>query len=486
MEKAIKYLILIPLFFFLTFSSFSQSRTSDSLRKALQNSRTPSGIINTYIAIARNCNEYDSAIYYVNKGIKYCSETQNTFGEATILCSMARISADFSELEDGLKWCNRAIKAGSKATNDTLLAKTYLVRGYIYFSMADNLNCGSDYHSALTYAERAGNKRLVGAAYNVLGLNFSNKKPPDTDKALEYYYKAEKIDREVKSMRDLGFVLLRIGWVHVNKGKYDLAKPYLEEALKIGDSLKIVEVQKWTLEAYASMYKNMKDYDKALVVFQKSLKISVENQDRPGLVNSMAYIADIYNKKGDFKQAMLYSDSAIKTCLKYKIFSALHHAYKGKSGIYEAMGDDKNALKFYKKATKLKDSIFKKENSENLNELEKKYETAKKEKELNTKSAELLVQKTENEKQQAQRNGFIIGTILLLILLLFIFRGYKQKKKAGELIALQKTEVEKQKQIIEEKQKEVMDSINYAKKIQTAHLPNEKYITKKMEELRKK
>jgi len=384
-----------------------------------------------------------------------------------------------------LKWCNRAIKACSKVSNDTLLAKTFITSGYIYFSMADYLNSGTDYHSALKYAEQAGNKKLIGATYNVLGLNFANKKPADTEKALEYYLKAEKIDREVKSMRDLGFVLLRIGWIHVNDGEYEKAKTYLEEALQIGENFHIVEVQKWTLEAYASMYKNMKDYDKALEVFLKSLSLSAGNDDMPGIVNSASYIADIYNKKGDTKKAMLYSDSAIKICQKYKIFSALHHAYKGKSSIYETMGDDKNALKYYKKATRLRDSMFKKENSENLNELEKKYETEKKEKELNAKNSELLVQKAENEKQQVQRNGFIIGTVLLLALLIFIFRGYRQKQKANQLIAMQKKEVEIQKQIIEEKQKEVMDSINYAKRIQGAHLPSDSYIARKMKELTK-
>ena len=60
----------------------------------------------------------------------------------------------------------------------------------------------------------------------------------------------------------------------------------------------------------------------------------------------------------------------------------------------------------------------------------------------------------------------------------FIFRSYQQKKKANELITKQRDEVELQKQLIEEKQKEILDSIHYAKRIQLSLLPTEKYIDK--------
>jgi hypothetical protein len=183
------------------------------------------------------------------------------------------------------------------------------------------------------------------------------------------------------------------------------------------------------------------------------------------------------------KKAVLYSDSAIKISERYRILSALHYLYKGRSAIYEDLHDEKNALKYYKRSVELRDSLFRKENSDNLNELEKKYETQKKEKELADQRNELLLQKADNEKQQNQRNFFIAGTVLFLGFSIFIFRGYRQKQKANIIIAQAKKEVEMQKALIEEKQKEILDSINYARRIQKAHLPNDKYISKKLEEL---
>jgi serine phosphatase RsbU (regulator of sigma subunit) len=81
---------------------------------------------------------------------------------------------------------------------------------------------------------------------------------------------------------------------------------------------------------------------------------------------------------------------------------------------------------------------------------------------------------------------FITGGLLFaLALAFFIFKGYRQKQKANEMITLQKEEVEKQKSIVEEKSliveeknKDILDSIHYAKRIQRAMLTSDSYLKK--------
>ncbi|MBP9794238.1 MAG: hypothetical protein KBC56_09600, partial [Flavobacterium sp.] len=102
--------------------------------------------------------------------------------------------------------------------------------------------------------------------------------------------------------------------------------------------------------------------------------------------------------------------------------------------------------------------------------------SAQKDKALILKDAEILKQSTIAEKQATQRNYLLLGIALLLLFSIYIYRGYKQKQKANEIIALQKEEVEMQKTLVEEKQKEILDSIHYAKRIQESLLPTEKYI----------
>jgi serine phosphatase RsbU (regulator of sigma subunit) len=118
--------------------------------------------------------------------------------------------------------------------------------------------------------------------------------------------------------------------------------------------------------------------------------------------------------------------------------------------------------------------------SQQVEELNTKYGTEKKEQQN-------LLLKQQNElsaktiRQQKLVSYFIItGLIITLVFAFFLYRIYRQKKTAYQLITLQKEQVEKkqieiehQKQVIEGKQKEILDSINYAKRIQYALLASD-------------
>jgi type VI protein secretion system component VasK len=83
-------------------------------------------------------------------------------------------------------------------------------------------------------------------------------------------------------------------------------------------------------------------------------------------------------------------------------------------------------------------------------------------------------------------NYFIVtGLLMVATLAIFIWRGYRQKQKANVIITKQKQEVEEQKHLIEEKQKEILDSIQYARRIQRSLLTSEKYIARHLSKLLK-
>jgi hypothetical protein len=76
-------------------------------------------------------------------------------------------------------------------------------------------------------------------------------------------------------------------------------------------------------------------------------------------------------------------------------------------------------------------------------------------------------------------------SLLLLGLVFFMLNGYRQKNRANALLRSQNREIEQKKTIIEEKQKEILDSIQYARRIQRSLLPGENYIQKELFRLNK-
>jgi serine phosphatase RsbU (regulator of sigma subunit) len=105
---------------------------------------------------------------------------------------------------------------------------------------------------------------------------------------------------------------------------------------------------------------------------------------------------------------------------------------------------------------------------------EQKQEMELLDEEMKVKSAQIKDSEGIISKQESVITIIAVLSALGVILLLFSFRSNNQRRKANKLLSQQKALVEKQKQLVDEKQKEILDSINYAKRIQTALMANSK------------
>lgn len=74
------------------------------------------------------------------------------------------------------------------------------------------------------------------------------------------------------------------------------------------------------------------------------------------------------------------------------------------------------------------------------------------------------------------KNMILFGMIFIVIISIVIVQAYRSKNKSNLLLAEQKKQIEEQKYLVEEKNQEIIDSINYAKRIQSAILPPDEMV----------
>ncbi len=93
-------------------------------------------------------------------------------------------------------------------------------------------------------------------------------------------------------------------------------------------------------------------------------------------------------------------------------------------------------------------------------ELEKRFNSQQKEEQISLLNKDKIIQNSELKKQRYLIYFFTIGSLLLFVLVFFIYRSYKIKRIANLKLEIQKKEIwnqktlaEEQKQIIEEKNK---------------------------------
>lgn len=213
-----------------------------------------------------------------------------------------------------------------------------------------------------------------------------------------------------------------------------------------------------------------------LMVISKQIKL----RDSLNLITTYTGIAETYIN------LRLYS-SAIEYLNKANVLAEKFNRKRDKSDIYAtykqiclAINKPLLALQYPEKYHEMKDSLMNEEIYKNMAELNSKYESDKKDNEINLLNKNKVIDRMRIKQQAIQRNIFIAGFLVVLLLSGFIFRGYRQKQKANKIITAQKHEVEEKSKQIEEKQREILDSIHYARKIQNSLLTTEKYLKKKL------
>ncbi len=369
---------------------------------------------------------------------------------------------------------NAALKLLEKEKDSTWLISTNKNLGNVWMHKGNFNNAQSCYLKALKISELRHDKKNIAFCYAGIAqvYNFQG----NSSKALDCYKRSAMILESLNERASLCNTLNNMSGIYYILRRYKEALQTTQKALAIALELNIEKEKTNSYILLANVYSDMGDNKKAKPFYLKAIEIQKATSDYDGLMISLFNISDVSIAGKNLEEAMQYRFQALEIAKKMENPLRIKEVYEGISDLYSKMGDYKKAFEYQSLLMNLKDTLLNAETNKQLAEMNTKYETEKKDKELIKKDAEIGVQSVRAEKQAAQRNYFIVGFILVGILALFIYRSYHQKNKANVIIEAQKKEVEHQKELVEEKNKEVLDSINYAKRIQRALLASDKLL----------
>lgn len=316
------------------------------------------------------------------------------------------------------------------------------------------------------------NKELKGLAkaYSLksIALGRLNK----NKERIEYLEKAKKINLEIKDTAGLSNVLLNITNAHVENEEYLLALTSLEEISKL--NLPESGSNFYTETHYARIYSGLNQIEAANKHFKKAIQIAHHYKMLDSEITGLTNLAEFYQKQKNIPEAKSYYFQALDLAKQNKLIIEESDALKGMTDLYEFEKDYKNAFISLKKFKSIEDSIFNIEKLKSINDIEHKLQLTEKEKIIAEQSLSLEKEKVALASSKNNTLMLIAGLVIVGIAFMFLFYYNSKTKKLFALIQKQKIEVESQKEIIEIKNKDVMDSIHYAKYIQGSMLPSAK------------
>ncbi len=321
-----------------------------------------------------------------------------------------------------------------------------------------------------------GNTRNETILLNRVGVIFKEIK--NAEKAMEYLSMADGKFMQLNNMDSQLFLSYidndkNIGVLYRNKKQYDRALFHLSRSLKNAES---INNEKWIsadLNSIGVLYMETNNYPKAIECFERSVKLKSEANNQAGVITTMSNLGVLYLNVKDFKRSENYFLRTVNLADSMNNARLKLEAYNGIYKLYDKLGKRDKALHYLKQAYSLKDSVFNSNMITESSKIEALYENEKKSKEIelsNFKNEEL--NKNLELKNRNQRI-LIVGALLLLAFSGWAIWSNIGKRKANKLLFQKNEEVMMQRTLVEHQNKEILDSINYAQKIQSAILPKE-------------
>ncbi|MFC2103682.1 tetratricopeptide repeat protein, partial [Bacteroidota bacterium] len=285
---------------------------------------------------------------------------------------------------------------------------------------------------SLKMSEDNEDKQGVAYALNNIGILYAIQ--GEYEKVLEYFNRTLKISEEIGDKKGAAYALNNIGLVHGELGNYEKALESFERSLKVKEEEGNKNGISSAIKNIGNIYILMNRYDDALENHLKAMEIAKEIGNKNGIVHSSIDIGQIYLDTKKYKTAINYFTRALNLAKEINAKGLIKDSYKRLSYSYEMKNDTRRALEYYKLYTEAKDSIFNKTSSERMAELQTKYETEKKEAEIEQLKSEKTIKDLELDNLKIL--GIHISIILLLaIVLAFIsYNRYRLKKKANILL----------------------------------------------------
>ncbi|MBC7695103.1 MAG: tetratricopeptide repeat protein [Burkholderiales bacterium] len=423
------------------------------------------------------------------------------------------------------------------------LASTLNNIGYLFNMQGNTMKALIFFKKSLLLQEEIKDQKGIAESLNNIGVIYQNQS--DIPRALECYHRSLRIQENIKDKSGIASSLNNIGAIYQNQNEHTKALDFFTKSLKLQEEVNDLIGLAYTLNNIGRIYDAKYDFQKALEYHYRSLAVRKKINDKGGIANSLNNIGAIFHKQAEknnvnkdslLQKALEYHQASLKEQREIEdkkgVAYSLNSIAAAQFQLNQINLAEQNAMsslklaqelgyplsitnasmllsKIYFKGAKYKKAyemqVLYKQMEDSLNNesnrkagIQKSLQYVYEKKTVAdsmrvTEERKIFVVKIKQEK--TLRLALYAGITLIGIFSIFMFSRFRVTRKQRDIIELQKKEVdnqrqladdrriiaEQQKQIIEEKQKEILDSIHYAKRIQQAMLTSESYITEHLQ-----
>lgn len=462
----------------------------DSLKLVFDNAEEDSIRMDAAAELARHYvyGNNDSALYFNAIYDSLARKVGDSLDQIFALYTYGEVYFFKTEYERSIDYSKRAYEM-SVAYHDTVYQGNilyYLSRSYSRIARYD-LTIDAQL-KAIRFFELRNRPEAVAVMYNNMSIAYSylrdyKASTAALQKAIDIYRSLGQFEKSYTNFSNLTRN-------YVEMGKPDTALIYYDSILYIintfkQDELSMINYYKyWLGEIYtvqAEQSKTESDsirfYELALAEFKKS---HAHRSQMEKEIDEMTYtllgIGKTLSQLNRNDEAIPYLKDALRNAIESNATKRVMMSHAALAKAYSATGRYDLATKHFEREIALRKDMFDNEKTMATMSARMEFEVEKKEQEIELLNMESEIAEKEAkikdvELDQSRSQRYMLSIILAIAVLFigFLFYVNGKRKKANRIIALQKQEVEK-------KNQEILDSITYAKRLQDAILPSRQLV----------
>ena len=393
---------------------------------------------------------------------------------------------DLSDYTRSTEYLLNNLKIKKELGDQKGIASAYNNLGEAAFGQG-NLRTALDYYfKSLSYAENLNERKLMAFVYNNIGVVYLEQN--ELTQALDYYLKSLYIKEGLDDKRGLIIAYGNIGLVYFQQGQFykslefhfknlplasaspdpnDLAACYNDIA-QVYTSLYTIyphlpTSQQDSLKQLIPMLRQAKHFkmvqflDTAMVLLRKAHQLNQHLSNTRHVLATMNELGNVYLLRPDYKAALSYFDQSKSLAFKLHAQKEYTDAAKGLYLANKSLGNMTDALKWHEEYLQARDSLNSQESIKASLRKKLNYEYEKKNAIVKLEEEKAALREAAKLKQEKLIViAVIFGLLITMAFSVFLYRRF--------------VVIQKQKKLIESKNREIVDSIHYAKRIQDALL----------------
>lgn len=513
--------------FFITFmiTGISFAGDTDSLEFELlktSNKKQKVDLLNKLL----DAYDYSDSVKYLSRAheaIHLSGEIKYEFGLALSHKNLGDFYQRQYKIDSALNHYNMALSLFRSMTYDELTGETLYKIGTLFFAT-------SNYQAALKYTNESleifqilDNKKRLASVHSLLCdiksiMGFKESAIENCRISLDLYETLELSDGKASLLNSIGNIYLDIG-------QHEKSEQYFNQALFIARSKNDPYTTATSLSNLGHMYLEKGAYEEAILYFNRAMEIDHQQKDIAGLGYSYYNLGMAHMKLGNYNEAMnqleqslSYAGQSIDLELQAKVYSEignlhsemgqyqdaigflkksmgiaqridsdpiLQTIYNNLAKYYDRLGDQENALIYFKLYMLHRQEMYAHQSALKIAEAEALYDLEKKERQIQLLRSENRIKDLEAAEKNMMNIWLITGLVFVFGFSVVIYRQYRLQNKANRIlqeqkeainrqkgeISSQRDDIEKTNHILADKNRQITDSIEYARRIQFSLLP---------------